>query len=202
MYGVVGHHSLLLLSKFSTRLATQISSERSVCLRSLSVDETAGERSRDPCCVISLVLVVWMKLWAAAGQVEVRLSASLWYLEADHESWTQTKAFCASSWFSVEWRFVCHLRIEVAYEINVTYFTHVMWEWILVLCRGFYRESKRKWLIKQHTKELKRRRKERYEWKKLWIEQGMKAEEGTKTRTRSKDTYDYNLKTYKKGKSR
>jgi len=157
MYGVVGHHSLLHLSKFSTHLATQISSEWSVCLRSLSVDETAWERGRDPCCVMSLVLVVWMKLWAA-GQVEVRLSASLWYLEADHESWTQTKAFCASSWFSVEWRFVHQLRTEVAYESNVTYFTHVMCEWILVLCWGFYRESKRKWLIKHHTEELKRRR--------------------------------------------
>jgi len=158
MYGVVGHHSLLLLSKFSTHLATQISSEWCVCLRSLSVDETAWERSRDPCCVISLVLVVWMKLWAA-GQVEVRLSASLWYLEADHESWTQTKTFCASSWFSVEWRFVHQLRTEVAYESNVTYFTHVMGECILVLCWGFCGESKRKWLIKQHTEELKRRRK-------------------------------------------
>ena len=93
------------------------------------------------------------------GRGEVRLSAaSLWYLEADHESWTQTKAFCASSWFSVEWRFVCQLRIEVAYESNVTYFTHVMCEWILVLCWGFCKESKRKWPIKQHTKELKRRR--------------------------------------------
>lgn len=164
MYGVVGHHSLLLLSKFSTRLATQISSEWSVGLRSLSVDETAWERSRDSCCVISLVLVVWMKLWAA-GQVEVRLSASLWYLEADHESWTQTKAFCASSWFSEEWRFVCQLRIEVAYESNVTYSTHAMREWILVLCKGLYTESKRKWLIQQRSKELKRtRRKRRNKW--------------------------------------
>ena len=97
------------------------------------------------------------------GRGEVRLSASLWYLEADHESWAQTKAFCASSWFSVEWRFVCQLRIEVAYEFNVMYFTHVTCEWILVLCWGLYKESKRKWLIKQHTKELKSRRKKGYE---------------------------------------
>lgn len=91
------------------------------------------------------------------GRGEVRLSAaSLWYLEADHESCTQTKAFCASSWFSVEWRFVCQLRTEVAYESNVTYFTNVKCKWILVLCWGFYKESKRKWLIKQHTKEFKK----------------------------------------------
>jgi hypothetical protein len=76
-----------------------------------------------------------MKLWVVT-QVEVRLSASLRYLEADHESWIQTKAFCASSWFNEEWRFVYQLRTEVAYETNVTYSTHDMYERVMVLCQG------------------------------------------------------------------
>jgi hypothetical protein len=30
-----------------------------------------------------------------------------------------------------------------------------MYEWVMVFCRGLYKESKRKWLIKQHSKERK-----------------------------------------------
>jgi hypothetical protein len=38
-----------------------------------------------------------------------------------------------------------------------------MCEWILVLCRSLYTESKRKWLIKQRSKELTRRKEEQEE---------------------------------------